>query len=92
MSILDGRRNSDQAADRPSAAAAPFEDTVWAPSHGAYITNGAKLFHVEHTLWDNIKGEPFLELEDCDTLEVVLCPAREVTALGLRSVTPAVRV
>jgi hypothetical protein len=64
--------------------------TVWAPSPGTYLTDGGALFRVAHAITDNVKGELFLELEDCGTLEVVLCPARAVAASGLRSVTPAI--
>jgi len=67
---------------------APLEDAVWAPSPGAYLTDGGSLFRVEHALSDSLSGELFLELEDCRTMEMVLCPARVVTASGLRSVTP----
>jgi len=62
---------------------------VWAPSPGAYLTDGAALFHVAHAISDTASGELYLKLEDCSTLEVVLCPARAVAGSGLRSVTPA---
>lgn len=69
--------------------AGPLDDAVWAPSPGAYLTDGATLFRVEHALADSDTGELFLELEDCVTMKMLLCPARAVTASGLRSVTPA---
>ncbi len=62
---------------------------MWAPSPGSYITDGAALFHVAHTISDPAGGELYLELEDCSTLEVTLCPARAVAGSGLRPVTPA---
>ncbi len=34
-------------------------------------------------------GELFLELENCTTLGLVLCPARTIAKLGLRMVIPA---
>jgi hypothetical protein len=85
MSLL-GRTNNR------SHTTAGVEDTVWVPSAGAYLTDGATLFCVGHTLSDNVNGELFLELENCCTSDVVLCPARAVTPLGLRSVTPAIAV
>jgi len=57
-----------------------------APTTGAYLTDGGALYRVAHLLSEGPGGETFLELEDCSTLELVLCPLR--TALGLRSVTP----
>ena len=68
------------------------EETVGAPFEGAYLTDGAKLFYVGHTLADSVNGELLLELEDCGGSDVVLCPARAVRAMGLRSVTPAIGV
>ncbi len=62
---------------------------MWAPPPGAYLTDGTALFHVAHAISDTASGEMYLELEDCSTLEVVLCPARAVARCGLRSVTPA---
>ncbi len=94
MSILDRRRGrarrAAEAAGEPrDGDAEPRRETTWAPRAGAYLTDGGTLFRVEHTLADNVNGELFLELEDCSTLEVVLCPARAIGALGLRAVMPA---
>jgi len=91
MGFLDQTGNSGKAADKRSLEAVP-EDTVWAPSIGGFLTDGTALFRVAHALSDNAKGELLLELEDCGTLEVVLCPARAVTELGLRSVTPSLQL
>ncbi len=85
MSLL-GRTNNR------THTAAGVEDTLWAPSAGAYLTDGATLFCVGHTLSDNVNGELFLELENCRTSDVVLCSARAVAELGLRPVTPAIAV
>lgn len=76
--------------DRSDRVAVSDEDTAWAPSAGEYLTNGATLFCVGHTLSDLVSGELILELEDCGTLDLVLCPVRTLTALGLRSVAPAI--
>lgn len=59
------------------------------PPAGAYLTDGATLFHVEHALCDDARGELLLELEDCGTLETFLFPAGALAARGLRTVTPA---
>ncbi len=59
-----------------------------APADGTYLTDGKALFHVERTLLDGPKGELFVELEDCRTLDLIFCSARSVAALGLRTVQP----
>lgn len=70
-------------------SAQEVQETRWAPAPGAYMTDGASLFRVAHALCGSVGAELFLELEDCSTLELILCPACQVGALGLRSVTPA---
>lgn len=74
-----------RAAQRPSAATRR-EDTVWAPSTDAYLTDETALFRVADAISN--RGELFFELENCSTLELILCPARTVGKLGLRKVTP----
>ena len=69
-------------------SATRLDETVWSPSPGSYLTDGAALFHVADTISDSASGELYLELEDCSTLAVVLCPARAVAGSGLRAVTP----
>ncbi len=75
------------AAERRSATTGGFQETVWAPSTGTYLTDGAGLYRVADALSSG--GELLLELEDCGTLEFILCPARTVAGLGLRTVAPA---
>lgn len=53
-----------------------------------YITDGTALFHVERTLVDNPHGELLIELEDCMTLELIVCSTRSVAELGMRPVQP----
>ena len=53
-----------------------------------YITDGRALFHIERTLLDDPHGELLIELEDCATLELIVCSARSVEELGMRPVTP----
>jgi hypothetical protein len=52
-----------------------------------YLTDGTTLFHVERTLMDD-PHEPLIELEDCVTLELIVCSARSVGELGMRPVQP----
>ena len=58
------------------------------PVDRGYLTDGETLFHIERTLVDNPKGELLVELEDCGTLELIVCSARSVAELGLRPVKP----
>jgi hypothetical protein len=62
------------------------------PPAGTYLTDGRSLFRVQHKITD-AEGlhlqEPLLELEDCRTLELILCSASALERLGLRPVTPA---
>jgi hypothetical protein len=67
----------------------PFEivayEWPWAPGEGAYVTDGRSLFRLERAEHD-AAGGPLLVLEDCRTLERVLCPPRALIGRGLRSV------
>lgn len=89
MSVVDHAGNPDRAAKRGGVASPERSATLWAPAPDSYFTDGTMLYRVVQILSDNLKGELFLELEDCGTLEVVLCPVRAMRRLGLRSVTPA---
>lgn len=53
-----------------------------------YLTDGTALFHVERTLLDDPHGELLVELEDCATLELIVCSAQSVVELGMRPVQP----
>jgi hypothetical protein len=59
--------------------------------HG-YLTDGETLFHIERTLLNNPHGELLVELEDCGTLDLVVCSARLVAELGMRPVRPLTQV
>ncbi|HEY5286416.1 MAG TPA: hypothetical protein VIJ50_04860 [Solirubrobacteraceae bacterium] len=61
---------------------------VAAPDDRGYLTDGETLFHIERTLVNSPKGELLVELEDCVTLELIVCSARSVAELGLRPVKP----
>jgi hypothetical protein len=58
------------------------------PFEGGYMTDGETLFHIERTLIDDPHGNLLVELEDCATLELIVCSARSVADLGLRPVRP----
>ncbi|HEU0250351.1 MAG TPA: hypothetical protein VFR48_06475 [Solirubrobacteraceae bacterium] len=58
------------------------------PLESRYLTDGRALFHVERTLVDNPHGELLIELEDCATLELIVCSAKSVAELGMRPVKP----
>jgi hypothetical protein len=62
------------------------------PFDGEYLTDGETLFHIERTLVEDARGEVLVELEDCATLELIVCSSRAVTELGLRPVRPLARV
>jgi hypothetical protein len=73
----------------PRSGAWSSDETV-SPSTGAYLTDGTSLFRVADALSN--RGELFLEIEDCGTLELILCPTRTLARLGLRPVVPALSV
>jgi hypothetical protein len=58
------------------------------PLDSGYLTDGRALFHVERTLLDNPPGELLIELEDCGTLELIVCSVQSVAELGMRAVKP----
>lgn len=63
-------------------------EAVAASTDRGYLTDGETLFHIERTLVNSPKGELLVELEDCGTLELIVCSARSVAELGLRPVKP----
>jgi hypothetical protein len=58
------------------------------PFDRGYLTDGQALFHIERTLLDNSHCELLVELEDCVTLELIVCSARSVAEVGMRPVQP----
>ena len=58
---------------------------------GAYVTDGASLFRVEHIHSDPVSGTTFIELEDCATMVLSICTRDTLAALPLRSVLPTSR-
>jgi hypothetical protein len=55
---------------------------------GGYLTDGEALFHIERTIVEDAHGDLLVELEDCATLELIVCSARSTAQLGLRPVQP----
>jgi hypothetical protein len=74
---------------QPAPSARSAEQTPPYPLSAGYLTDGRALFHVERTLLDDPHGELLVELEDCATLELIVCSARSVAELGMRPVAPA---
>jgi hypothetical protein len=84
-----GLRDQTQSQSRAHAAWSETQlsqQTRWAPSLGTYLTDGFALFRVHDVLAG--RGELFLELEDCYTLDLVLCPASKAGGPALRRVAP----
>lgn len=73
--------------EKPDLATGANEPVVVPWDHG-YLTDGETLFHIERTLVDDPKGQLLVELEDCATLELIVCSARSVAELGLHPVKP----
>jgi hypothetical protein len=65
-------------------------DSVWLLV-GTYLTDGRTLFRVQHAIPGTSEEDPLLELEDCRTLELILCTRRALDRLGLRRVDPTGR-
>jgi hypothetical protein len=83
MGRVDQADSQDRASSEDAAASSspnPFE--------GGYMTDGETLFHIERTLVKDGRGDLLVELEDCATLELIVCSARSVAELGLRPVQP----
>jgi hypothetical protein len=75
--------------DSPDRASSE-EDALALPFDGGYLTDGETLFHIERTLVEDRRGDLLVELEDCSTLDLIVCSARVVGELGLRPVQPLV--
>lgn len=64
------------------------DDPSSIPLGGGYVTDGETLFHIERTLVEDMRGDLLVELEDCATLELIVCSTRAMAHLGLRPVRP----
>jgi hypothetical protein len=82
------RRSSEADVPAPADIEQPGAEV---PLEGRYVTDGASLFRVANAIRDTRRGELLLEIEDCRTLELTLCPADAVVLLELETVVPAQR-
>jgi hypothetical protein len=73
---------------QPGNPSGKRDDEFAVPFERGYLTDGKTLFHIERTLLDDSHGELLVELEDCQTLELIVCSARSVAAVGMRPVQP----
>ena len=83
------RRGDEGAPPEPETPPAAGESV--SSITGTYLTDGRSLFRVQHAITeaDGLHlDEPLLELEDCATLELILCSADALERLGLRPVNP----
>jgi hypothetical protein len=55
------------------------------------LTDGETLFHIERTLVEDARGDQLVELEDCATLELIVCSGRSLAQLAMRPVQPLAR-
>jgi hypothetical protein len=72
----------------PQNEAQGAEDAQMVALDRGYLTDGTTLFHVERTLVEDPRGELLIELEDCMTLELIVCSVHSVAELGMRPVQP----
>jgi hypothetical protein len=86
------RRKPREEARAPEHQSPPPADDPKPSITGTYLTDGRSLFRVQHAITeaDGLHlDEPLLELEDCATLELILCSAGALERLGLRPVSPS---
>jgi hypothetical protein len=84
---LFGRGGRGARAETPAPASRPLADGDEAQLLvGRYLTDGRTLFRVQHAIPGDDGEDPLLELEDCRTLELILCSRRALERLGLREV------
>lgn len=74
--------------EQPDGTSEETEGAAAVPFDRGYLTDGQTLFHIERTLLENPRGELLVELEDCGTLELIVCSARSVAELRMRPVQP----
>ncbi len=85
-------REDEAGSARAEPESSPVADGADPSITGTYLTDGRSLFRVQHAITE-AEGlhldEPLLELEDCATLELILCSAGALERLGLRPVSPS---
>jgi hypothetical protein len=79
-------RRTDESDERDEQDA--VSEQMEASFDRGYLTDGETLFHIERTVVDRPRGQLLVELEDCSTLELIVCSARSAAELGLRPVKP----
>ncbi|HWG09157.1 MAG TPA: hypothetical protein VN672_09130 [Solirubrobacteraceae bacterium] len=92
MKLLRRRRHAEGRAPSESGDARPTP--AWSPQTadevsllvGSYLTDGRSLYRVVHAITAGVDGDRLLELEDCRTLELALCPYHVLNQLSLRVV------
>lgn len=72
----------------PDSANAPSGLGSGCPPVDTYLTDGVSLYRVSHALPCPRMGQQCVALEDCLTLDLVLCPAEGLVGRGLCVVTP----
>jgi hypothetical protein len=88
----DARAADDPGRVDPADAAGQATDERPPSITGTYLTDGESLFRVQHAITeaDGLHlDEALLELEDCRTLELILCSEGALKRLGLRPINPA---
>ncbi len=83
--------NTDAAPVSNAATALPLSAQTCEFRAGDYVTDGFSLFRVEHTLADERGGELYVELENCGTMELIVCSVQALAAGPLRCVEPVRR-
>jgi hypothetical protein len=81
------RRAPPAGAARAEQAHASADDAARAV--GQYLTDGAALFRVLHAIKDSRGRTTLLELEDCHSLQLLICDADAILRSPLEWVTPA---
>lgn len=92
-------RGTRRRVPEPASASARAGMLAWQLSAGTYVTDERRLFRVVRWLAAERDGrdhrddrderqQRLLELEDCGTLELVLCPSAALARAGLRRVVP----
>jgi hypothetical protein len=84
-----GGQGRTSRADQPQSRGTSVEQRIQRLPEGAYVTDGASLYRVAHIIAPADGDSMLLELEDCRTLEVILCSAAAMAGRHLDPVTPA---
>lgn len=72
---------------RDGETAGVVDDQQWFV--GLYLTDGSALFHVQQVISDLCGDATLVELENCGTLELIVCPRGTLDDGKLRRISPA---